>query len=480
VSRTFRRHNLASEASRRFERGTDMGAAYPAARRAAELIRDLAGGTISPGMTIAGSVRPLPGLVLRDRDLPARILGLAVPPARVEAILRASGVEVTPVETGWRLTPPTWRRDLADPYDYVEEVGRKIGFAAITGRVPPAPPSTGYTRAQRARRAVLDAVAGAGFVEVMVLPFIGEADLDQLRLPPEDPRRRLVGVANPLSEAQPYLRTTLLPGLFAAVNRNTSRSLADLALFECGLVFRATDQGASIMPDVSRRPSAEQVAQLFDRLPDQPRHLAGVLTGSWLPASPARVAEPVSWAHAVHLADAAAQALGVTLARRASAQLPWHPGRCAELGVTRQGQFHVVGWAGQVHPHVIEAAGLPQGTCAVEVDLDALIALAPITGHIEGLSSHPATKQDVALVVDATVPQARVEAALRQGAGPLLESIRLFDHYTGPQIGPGQQSLAYNLVFRAPDRTLTEAEASQARAQAVAEATRQWGAVLRG
>ncbi len=480
IGRTYRRHHLPSEASRRFERGVDRGVAYAAVSRAAELLRDLAGGRIDTGLTVAGGVAPMPGHLLADPGLPGRVLGLEVPQKQVVAILKASGVQVTDAaEGGLALVPPTWRADLVDDYDYVEEVGRKIGFSAIRPRVPQAPAGGGYTRAQRARRAVLSAVADAGFVEVITLPFIGPADLDRLGLGQEDERRQLVRIANPLSDAQPCLRTTLLPGLFAAVARNASRSLSDLALFECGSVFLADDKGDQIMPEVSRRPSPDEISRLFAALPAQPRHLAAVVTGDWRPADGFGPGEPATWRHAVYLAETVAQSLGIDLVRRSDARLPWHPGRCAQLGVISEDRFVGVGWAGQIHPSVVHDWDLPEAASAVELDLDALIRLAPASGQIEPLSAHPATKQDLALVVAATVPAAQVQAALRAGAGALLESISLFDVYQGDQIGDGQKSLAYRLVFRAPDRTLTEKEASQARDAAAAEAARLTGAVMR-
>ena len=501
ISRTYRRHYLPSEASRRFERGVDSGVAYAAARHAAELLRDLASGRIGEEFTVAGKTRPMDSLVFPDVTLPGRILGTEVPWYTVVDILTDSGVQVvTGVKTGMEvsdldpgvaveiagekvltltLTPPTWRPDLRDPYDYVEEVGRKIGFHSITPRVPSSPVGRGYTRTQKMRRAVLEAVAAAGFVEVIPLPFIGEEDLDRMSLGPDDPRRHLVRIANPLSETQPCMRSTLLPGLFTCVNRNTSRSLDDLALFECGSVFLDDGSGTAIMPDVTRRPSAEEIASLFARLPDQPCHLAGVLTGDWMPLSAQGPAQPVTWVHAVYLAETAAHALGATLVRRAVDQKPWHPGRCAELGVMAHDEFVPIGWAGELHPQVVAAWDLPERTCAVELDLDALMAAAPASGQILPLSRHPATKQDVALVVDASIPSAQVEAALEEGAGELLESIALFDVFTGTQIGEGKKSLAYNLVFRADDRTLTEAEATEARDRGVAEAARRCGAVLR-
>ena len=493
IGRTYRRHKLPSEASRRFERGVDMGVAYAAAYRAAELLRDFGGAVIDEAVTVAGAVAPMPSQTIRA-DLPGQILGMDVPAARVVAILRESGVRVEidgapqaeaaidDPATLLRLTPPTWRRDLVDPYDYVEEVGRKLGFRHVGLRVPVASAGGGYTASQRARRAALSAVAAAGFTEVLTLPFVCEDDLDRLTLPADDPRRALVRVANPLSDAQPCLRTTLLPGLIAAVNRNTSRSATDLALFEWGSVFLDTGTPDEIMPDVTGRPSDAEIAALFANLPAQPRHLAAIVCGNWCAPGWQGPAVPADWTHAVLAAQAAADALDVHLVRHAATDVaPWHPGRCAALAVAGpDGSEVTIGWAGELHPSVVATCGLPERTCAVELDLDALIAAAPGRRAIAPLSSHPAVKQDVALVVDAAVPSAEVREALVDGAGELLESLGLFDVFTGAQLGPGKKSLAYSLVFRAPDRTLTEAEATAARDAAVAEAAARWGAAMRG
>ena len=480
IGRTYRRHKLPSEASRRFERGVDQGAAYAAGRRCAELLRDLAGGVISDDVTIAGAVQPMPTQTI-DADLPRRILGVDVPATKVVEVLRASGVAVEEQDSKLRLTPPTWRRDLVDPYDYVEEVGQKVGYSAIPSRVPTAPAGRGYTARQQAQWAIIQALAAAGFGETLTLPFIGAPDLDKLGLTADDERRHVVTLANPLSDAQPWLRTTLLPGLMAAVNRNTSRSLNDVRLFEAGSVFLETGAGVQVMPDVSCRPDESEITELFARLPKQPVHLAAVLAGDWLPARWDAPAQPATWANAVAAADAVAGAIGVTLERRAAAVAPWHPGRCAELGVRAGGEFVAIGYAGELHPKVVADWGLPVGACAMELDADALVAaadaLAP--GEIASLSSYPAVKQDVALVVDVDVPSAAVEAALRAGAGELLESMRLFDVFTGEQLGNGKKSLAYSLVFRAPDKTLTEADATAAKESAVGAAAKATGASLR-
>jgi len=477
VARTSRRHKLSSEASRRYERGVDPAAAYAAAHRVAALLVELAGGTLASTETVQGFV-PVSPITTLDAGLPGRILGAQVDQSTVVDLLQRVGATVTADGAQLSVTPPSWRPDLTDPYDYVEEVGRLIGFDTVEAVVPRAPVGRGLTRSQRARRAVNSALADAGYLEVLSFPFISGGELDRMRVEVEDARRLLVRLANPLSDTVPYLRTTLLPGLFAAVTRNTSRSNDDLALYEAGSVFYAQDPPLSAprLP-VDIRPSDEQLALLDQALPDQPRHLAAVLTGQWRHAAWTGAGERAGWQHAVALVETAARAVGLSLTRSAAEVAPWHPGRCAQFAVAGTGE--VLGFAGELHPEVCRSFGLPARTCAAEVDLDALVAAAPTGGEIAPLSAYPVAKEDVALVVDRDVPAADVEAALRSGAGELLESVRLFDVYSGQQIGADKKSLAFALRFRAPDRTLTDADAAAARDSAVAAAVAAFQAVQR-
>ncbi|HSU37645.1 MAG TPA: phenylalanine--tRNA ligase subunit beta [Propionibacteriaceae bacterium] len=476
IARTSRRHKLSSEASRRFERGVDPAAGYAAAHRVAQLLVELAGGTVSRDETVRGSVLAQPSTTISD-DLPGRVLGLDVDHDTVVSLIEAVGATVIAEQDQLSITAPSWRPDLRDPYDYVEEVGRLIGYDQIPPQVPRAPVGRGLTRGQRARRAVMAALATAGYLEVWSFPFISVDELDRMGIAPDDERRRLNKIINPLSEATPYLRTSVLAGLFAAAVRNRSRGNDDLALFEAGSVFFAADPPvAAPRPSVTQRPSAEELEALDRAIGRQPRHLAVVLTGNWQSDGWSGAGTPAGWQQAIAFVQTAAVAVGLALSRRAAERAPWHPGRCAEF-VTPAGE--VVGYAGELHPEVCTAFGLPARTAAAEIDLDLLIASAPTGGDIPLVSGFPVAKEDVALIVDAEVPAAAVERALRSGAGPLLESIALFDVYTGPQVGAGKKSLAFALRFRAPDRTLTDAETAAARDAAVAVAVEQLGAVPR-
>ena len=477
IARTSRRHKLSSEASRRFERDVDPEASYAAAQRVADLLVQHAGGTLLAEETVRGTVPGRPSTTIAD-TLPSEILGIDVDHSLVVRLLEAIGATVSDSGDTLSITPPSWRPDLRDPYDYVEEVGRLIGFETIVPVVPAAPVGRGLTRSQRARRAINLALAARGFVEVLSFPFASVADLDAMGIPVDDRRRRVNKIVNPLSEASPYLRTTLLPGLFAAAVRNLSRGNDDLALFEAGSVFFAHDRLlAAPRPPVTQRPSEEELVAIDRALSRQPRHLGALLTGRWQPDDWEGAGLAAGWQQAIAFVEAAGLAIGLQLERRAAEYPPpWHPGRCAEF-ILPSGEG--IGYAGELHPEVCATFGLPARTAAAEIDLDALVSAAPATGDIPMISGFPVAKEDVALIVDDDVPAVAVERALRAGAGPLLESIWLFDIYTGPQVAEGKKSLAYALRFRAPDRTLTDADAAAARDAAVAAAAERLQAVQR-
>ncbi len=474
ISRGIRRHRLPSEASKRFERGVDPAVAGPALARACALLASYGGATVG-GVTVTGS-GPAPVTITMAADLPGRVAGLPIPASSTVRRLSQVGCAVEEAPGGLvTVVPPSWRADLADPADLVEDVIRLVGYGSIPSRLPTPPPGRGLTERQRVRRSIGRALADFGLVEVLTYPFVAPSVWDELGLAEDDPRRHTLRLVNPLSEAEPELRTTLLPGLLATVRRNLGRGQRDVALYETGLVFLPSDTLAPLPAiGVSRRPTQDELAALAAGIPDQPTHVAVALAGAFEPAGwwgPGRAA---GWPDAIESARTVAVAAGVPLTVRNARQAPWHPGRCAALlaGGT------VVGYAGELHPRVLAALDLPARTAAMELDLDALgiggIVRAP------ALSNYPPALLDVALLVPAAVPAADVDAALRDGAGPLLESLRLFDVYAdAARLGPDVRSLAYALRLRAPDRTLTADEAAEVRDAAVAEAGRRTGATLR-
>ena len=526
TAKMARRHKLSSEASYRFERGVDRELPLPASAKAVALLSALGGGRVVPGCTHA-SFDVEPTVISMAADYPDGVAGVVYGRDVVVRRLREVGCTVRetraapPTIAPWRaepeepgqtvlsvmvpvleVTPPSWRSDLTDPADLAEEVIRLEGYENVPARMPRALAGRGLTPRQGLRRSVGRTLAESGYVEVLSSPFASRADADLLGLPPEDMRRPAVLIANPLSEDEPLLRTTLLPGLFRVLTRNIGRGFADTALFEVGLVFRPRPGAAVSAPILAtdRGPSASELAELEAALPDQPLRLGAVLAGARELDGWWGQGRQASWADAIEAARAVGRICRVPLDVRADSCAPWHPGRCAaiyarvapdsaagqprEPGEPREpGRDWLAGHAGELHPRVIKAFGLPDRTCALELDLSVLFAAAEGRGTVQApqLSAYPPATQDVALIVDAAVPAAEVEAALVAGAPQdLLEDVRLFDVYTGAQVGEGRKSLAYTLRFRAPDRTLTAAEVTAARDAAVAEANRRVGAVLRG
>jgi phenylalanyl-tRNA synthetase beta chain len=497
IARASRRHKLSSEASRRFEREVDPLLPRYAAQRVADLLAELAGGTILTDETVVDT-HPLPEPVTIRADHSARVAGaristeetirhlesvgctVAAAAADAKPAPLAAGVNAPALVAGGddllTVTPPSWRPDLRDPNDFAEEAIRLFGYDNVPSILPPAPGGQGLTVSQRRRRRIATALVGAGLTEVVSYPFTGDADFDAMGLPADDSRRTTVKLINPLSDEEPSMQTTLLATLLRTAERNVGRGTTDLAIYQIGLVFKPKPETRSApLLSVEHRPSDAEIQSLYDALPDQPLHVGAVLTGSLIPTGWWGKGRSASWADAVQVGRTIASAVGVEAVVRNAELAPWHPGRCAEFSVGGR----VVGHAGELHPKVCQAFGLPARSSAVELDLDALMAAAPESIAAKPFSSYPVAKEDVALIVPADVAAADVQAALAEGAGALLESVRLFDLYTGEQIGAGKKSLAFALRFRAPDRTLKENEVADARQAAVQVAVDRFGAVQR-
>lgn len=480
VSRTIRRLHLVSEAGRRYERAVDPAISVAALDRCASLLADIAGGSVEPTLTDWRGDPPRdnwsPPAVRIAVDLPDRMAGVTYPDGATVRRLTQIGahVESQPGEGVLTVTPPSWRPDIVQPADLVEEVLRLEGLEVIPSVLPNAPAGRGLTASQRRRRAVGKSLALSGYVEVLPTPFLPAGIFDQWGLAPDDQRRATSTVLNPLESDRPHLASTLVPALLEALSRNVSRGFGDVALYSVAQVVHphAQTRAVELIP-TDRRPTVAEIAILNGSLPVQPLHVALVLAGLREPRGPWGPGRGVEAADAFEAVRVIARACSVDVTLRPAQHLPWHPGRCAEVIVDGQ----VVGHAGQLHPAVIERSGLPKGTCAVEVDLDAipLVEVQPAPR----VSPFPAVFQDVSLVVATDVSAQAVIDAARFGAGELLEDIALFDVYTGPQIGADKKSLTLALRFRAPDRTLTEDEASAARDAAVVAAGEACGAVQR-
>ncbi len=465
VTRTARRHRLPSEASKRFERGVDTDLAPAAADAIVTLLCALGGATPGPVTdTDARARRPVLRLPVGK---PGQVAGRPYDPEVVVGRLVDVGCEVEVAGDLLLVSPPPWRPDLTGAAELVEEVVRLEGYDTVPVLLPTAPAGRGLTEGQRVRRTASRALAAAGLVEVVTPPFVAAATVDALGLTGHAPPALL----NPLSEQEGLLRPSLLPGLLAALQRNVGRGLLDVAVFETGSVFRGTGTPVPEVPKVSQRPTDEQLAALDAALPAQPRHAALALAGR-------RLGAPVEVGHAVEVLLALGRALGVTLTVARGQVAPYHPGRCARVLLDGR----EVGTAGELHPRVLGALGLPAARWSRRSTSMRWSLPRSRTDRSSAptLSPYPPSSVDVALVINDTVLAGDVEATLREHAGPLLEQVALFDVFTGPQVGEGRRSLAYSLRFRAPDRTLVDDEVLAARDAAVAAAAEAHGAVLRG
>ncbi|HYO86645.1 MAG TPA: phenylalanine--tRNA ligase subunit beta [Dermatophilaceae bacterium] len=512
VARSSRRHRLSSEASKRFERGVDPDIADRVAELAVRMLVEYGGGAADPGVTDAD---------LRVPREPFRFrTGLAwslVQPAgpgesppeglghrAVLSCLQDLGCAVrdVPGEPGVvEVATPPWRPDLANGPDLVEEVARVRGYEHIPSVLPTAPGGRGLTERQRVTRLIATTLAQQGLVEVLSYPFVGPERHDALGYPGEDPRRAAVRLANPLSDEAPLLRTSVLATLLDTLRLNHNRGARDAALYEIGLVTLLGPDGLRVapVPGIEVRPDEEVLGRIRAAVPDQPRHVAFAASGDAQPAGPWGPGRAVRSEDVIGLALRLGQALRVPLRAVADQVAPYHPGRCARLEVAfptvtgpeilgrhdgaggdgSAGGAVTVGYAGQLHPKVAAALDLPSGTCAGELDVEALVAAFGSPVQARPVSTFPVALSDVALLVPESVPAQRVRDALVEGAGPLLEAVTLFDVYRGEQVGPGKKSLAYRLALRG-DRTLTTEEVSAFRDAAIAVAADATGALQRG
>ncbi|MGP6172022.1 phenylalanine--tRNA ligase subunit beta [Microbacterium sp. A196] len=476
IARSARRHKLPSEASKRFERGVDPLIPFVAAKRAADLMVDLAGGRIDElGGALYGEFE-IAGIDLPAEFVPG-LIGVDYTDQEIVDALETIGAEVTETAEGWQVIPPSWRPDLTDKWTLAEEVARIHGLDRIPSVLPVPPAGRGLTAAQLGRRRIANALAAAGLVETPTFPFTTDA-LNDLHGSVSGEKQPSIKLANPLDGQVPFLRRSLVPTLLPTAHRNIARGLTDVAIFEIGAVFlpeAGVSYGTDDVPPLGQRPSVDKLAELNASIPAQPRHLAALFTGNVTPRQPGREAEAYGLTEALDAVRVVAVAAGVDIDVAQGSRAALHPGRAGVLSVAGT----EVGYVGELHPNVAADADLPGCAVVFELDLDAVLSLAGDRVVAASLSRNTAATQDVSLVVPIDVTAADLRAALVEGAGELLESARLVDDYRGQGVDAGHKSLTFALRFRAADRTLTAAEATDAKLAGVAVATERFGASIR-
>ena len=469
VARTARRHKLFSEASKRYERGVDPRVGELAAARVIQLLEVHAGGAAGTLGATYSDFEPATQIHLPG-GFASELMGVDYSQDEIEKVLRDIGCVVSAEDAGLSVTVPSWRPDLIHKTDLVEEIARITGYDRIPSVLPVAPPGRGLTREQNFRSTALNSLAAAGCTEVLSYPFVSAASNNTFA----DASKAVV-LANPIQEEAGQLRLSLIPGLIETARRNLSRGLNDLAIVEQGSVFMAANSKPPVFPDTSTRPSADQIANLEMGIPQQPKHLAGLFLGSRLGSQPGSKSITAGVEDALEAARVLGASVGVSFEIRQAQPKGFHTGRSGELLVGGV----VVGTVGELSPSVSKSNDLPRTVGVFEVNLDALFDAAPLAVTAKPLGTLPAATQDLSLVVKVETPALEVLSAVREGAGDLLELISLTDDYRGSNVGEGFKSLTFALRFRAMDRTLTQAEASEARDAGVQLARQRFNAEIR-
>jgi phenylalanyl-tRNA synthetase beta chain len=469
LQRTSTALGLRTEASGRFEKQLQPEQGMDGQGLAAKLMIELCGARLVDGTVDVGGPGPAPRVIrLRDERL-ARLLGAAIPRDVAAELLRRLEFGVADVDDGLDVSVPAFRRD--DVYreaDLVEEVARLWGLEKLPTTLPSRRGATGRLEpAQRMRRRAEAALAGAGLYEAVGWSFAAPELVERLRIPPDDPRHAVVALRNSLSRDQSVLRTTLLGSLLDVARRNHAHGMPDVRLFEAGTVFL----------DRPRAGEKTAVERRSGPLPEERRHLAALLTGPLRPPTWREPEPPRADFFAVK---------GVLATLMEAIRVPWrverarepflHPGRAARVLV---GDGEPAGWLGELHPAVAREWDL-EGGAGFELDLAALERAAVAVPHFEDYTTFPAVHRDLAIVLPEAVPAADVEEAIARVAGATLKGAKIFDVYHGPQAGEGRRSLALHLQFGAPDRTLTDEEATATIERILEALAEQYGATRRG
>ncbi|HEY4909895.1 MAG TPA: phenylalanine--tRNA ligase subunit beta, partial [Methylomirabilota bacterium] len=462
IRSTARTLGLHTDAAYRFERGADIEGLREALDRAAQLMADLGGGTVAKGVVdVYPGPKPRPRIALR-RSRIERVIGVCPPHEEVVRILHALGFAVDDSGLAPQVVVPSFRRDIVQEDDLVEEIIRVWGYDKIPstlaggGVLQPVVRPAGLTLS----RAITEALTSAGLSQAVTYAFVDPARLKAMGW---DAPEALITLQNPLSAERSVLQPSLAPALLEVVALNGSRQIPDVRAFEIGQTFA---------------PHREEDG-------DHPAHeelwLGVAMTGQRAPRAwhaPRERVDVYDVKGAAELAVHAAAVGEMETTPYAPGEGPRYleQGRAAAISVGGR----PIGWFGEVALGAREAFDLPTPVFLAELSLTALLDLARREIRYQPLPRFPAVERDVAVVVPAEVTAGQIEAAIRSMKLPLLSRITLFDVYEGGQVGAGKRSLAWSLTFQAPDRTLTDTEVNELHARIVAEISRRFAAEIRG
>ena len=462
TSRTSRNLGLISEASMRYERGVDDHLCEVVSQAAAALLAEVSGGTVRPGVVDVYELPTArPELIFRIPRFVA-MMGADIPADFIEDILVRLGcaVEATDDASVLSVLPPTFRPDLEREIDLYEEVLRLWGMDRIPPTLPGGRERVGArTPEQETVRVINDTLRASGMNETMTYSFAEPGDIERLRLPAEG-LGLAVELLNPLNADMSVMRQSIVPGLLRSVAYNQARGVKNIQLYEIGTVFAAAE---------GRKKAKER------------KKLAGVLAGSMRDGAWNAPAVPFDFFDAKGVLENLARELALPKVRfralSADEAPQLQPGRAAEM----MANGAVVGWVGEVHPLVVDAFGAEPPVVAFELDVAALVRAARPARDYVDVPTFPAVTVDQAFVVAEDVPHEKMVQVMTSAGGKLLESVALFDVYRDAErVGAGKKSMAYSLVYRAPDRTLTSEEVERAHGKLVSKVEKATGAEIRG
>ncbi len=443
---TSRALGMRTESSGRFERGVSPATVMDALDRACALVNELQAGDVLHGCV---DLYPNPVTPQPLKASVARIAeraGVDIPAEAMETILKKLFFAVTRDGDTLTVTPPPFRSDVDGEADLCEEVLRIYGFEHIgCTRLRGETTQGGITPMLRLHRRIAAILHGLGYIEVMNYSFQSVRDIEKLGLPEGDPRLDPMPIRNPLGEDTSVMRPTLAPDMLKTLSFNMNHGTAAANLYELAAVFD------------HHHPTAEGL----------PVETQTLCLGSY--------GEDADFYTVRGAVEAILRAEGIACEVQPGADAYYHPGRSACL----VGDGIVYAQVGEAHPAVREAFNLPRRAVLAEVNLQALLEHAVPMGALKPLPRYPSVARDLALVMDESVAVGPLMAAMRRAGGNLLETIEMFDVYRGAQIGAGKKSVAFALIFRASDRTLTEPEVLKAMEKVQRSCAAQFDAVIR-
>lgn len=463
IRQTSKALGLSTEASYRFERGTDPEIVALASDRASALIARIAGGEVLDGLIdlypgrdeVSASFRPISFRLARYKAL----TGLTVEIDEAERILSALGCRVTGRTNPGELevVPPSWRIDVRIEEDLIEEVARVIGYDRLHTSLPGSAGAGAYLDGEGDRRAVRRLLTNAGFHEAVSFSFVN-AELDG-RFSEAPPGRRLE-LLDPIDANQSHLRTALAGGLLRALEHNLNHGSRNVRLFEIGKCFRSGEEQAEGRPTEIER-------------------LAMVATGARNEFDWQDSGARLEFHDLKGVVEALADQLGLEgLHFEAASEMPWlHPGRAAQVRLAAGGE--IVGSLGQIHPRLAAGFKVKQSILLAEFDFQGLLGAPRRESRYQQLPRYPMVARDIAVVLDTTVSWQLVEQTIRALDLPNLVDLRIFDIYRGGDLPPGRHSIALSLRYRAADRTLTDEEIAAAQERVVGVLVSRFGAERR-